>query len=60
MSQAHLWDLTGSAAVDKVVFRYRRQGVEVVVTGMSQAARTLVEKVGHHDKIHLPAGGAAH
>lgn len=26
MTDAHLWDLTGVAAVDKVVFRYRRQG----------------------------------
>ncbi len=26
MTDAHLWDLTGAAAVDKVVFRYRRRG----------------------------------
>ncbi len=54
MTQAHLWDLTGVAAVDKVVFRYRRQGAEVIVTGMSAAARTLVDRVGRHDKEHLP------
>ena len=56
MTDAHLWDLTGVGAVDKVVFRYRKQGAEVVVTGMNEAGRTLVERVGRHDKDHLPAG----
>ncbi|WP_420471426.1 SulP family inorganic anion transporter [Brevundimonas sp. FT23042] len=60
MSEAHLWDLTGVAAVDKVVFRYRRQGADVEVTGMNAAAVTLVERLGKHDKAHLPAAGAAH
>jgi sulfate permease, SulP family len=60
MSNAHLWDMTGVAAVDKVVFRYRRQGAEVRVTGMSQAGRTLVERVGKFEKMHLPAGSGAH
>lgn len=60
MSDAHLWDLTGVAAVDKVVFRYRRQGAEVVVTGMNAAARTLVERVGRFEKQHLPETAGAH
>ena len=60
LTEARLWDLTGVAAVDKVVFRYRRQGAEVVVTGMTEAEQTLVDKVGKHDKTHLPAGEAAH
>ncbi len=60
MTEAHLWDLTGVAAVDKVVFRYRRQGAEVEVIGMNAAGQSLVDQVGKHDKSHLPAGGAAH
>jgi SulP family sulfate permease len=56
LTQAHLWDLTAVAAVDKVVFRYRRQGAEVEVIGMNQAAGALVERVGRHDKTHLPEG----
>jgi SulP family sulfate permease len=51
MTDAHLWDLTGVAAVDRVVFRYRRQGAEVSVIGMNQAGRTLVERVGRYDKV---------
>ena len=60
MTGAHLWDLTGSAALDKVVFRYRRQGAEVQVTGMNAAARTLVDRVGRFEKQHLPDGAGAH
>ena len=51
MTDAHLWDLTGVAAVDKVVFRYRRQGAEVSVISMNEAGRTLVERVGRYDKV---------
>jgi SulP family sulfate permease len=58
MTDAHLWDLTGVAAVDKVVFRYRRQGAQVQVIGMNDAGLSLVERVGKHDKSHLPAGAA--
>lgn len=60
MTGAHLWDLTGVAAVDKVVFRYRRQGAEIDLVGMNEAARTLVDRVGKHDKSHLPGAAAAH
>lgn len=56
MSGAHLWDLTGVAAVDKVVFRYRRQGADVTVIGMNEAGQTLIDQVGKHDKDHLPLG----
>ncbi|MEJ6789179.1 SulP family inorganic anion transporter [Brevundimonas sp. BR2-1] len=56
MTDAHLWDLTGVAAVDKVVFRYRRQGAEVTVIGMNEAGQSLIDRVGKHDKDHLPAG----
>lgn len=58
MTDAHLWDLTGVAAVDKVVFRYRRQGAQVDVIGMNQASRTMVDRLGLHDKSHLPTGSA--
>jgi SulP family sulfate permease len=54
MSDVHIWDLSGVAAVDKVVFRYRRQGAEVVLHGMNKASATLIGKVGQHDKAHLP------
>ena len=60
LADAHLWDLSGVAAVDKVVFRYRRQGAEVIVKGMTEAEQTIVDRVGRYDKTHLPAGAGAH
>lgn len=60
MTDVHLWDLTGVAAVDKVVFRYRKQGADVELIGMNQAGKSLVNQVGKHDKRHLPVGTAGH
>jgi len=54
MTEAHLWDLTGAEAVDKVVFRYRRQGAEASLTAMNAATTALIQRVGQHDKTHLP------
>jgi SulP family sulfate permease len=58
LTHAHLWDLTAVAAIDRVVFRYRRGGAEVEVLGMNEASATLTLQVGQHDKTHLPAGAA--
>ncbi|WP_395944635.1 SulP family inorganic anion transporter [Brevundimonas sp.] len=41
MAGAHLWDVTGAAALEKVVDRYRRQGAEVTVTGLNTASPVL-------------------
>lgn len=60
MTGAHLWDLTGAAALDKVVFRYRRQGAVVRVLGLNAAANSLIARVGQFEKVHLPAGEGAH
>ena len=50
VSQAHFWDLTSVGALDKVVFKFRREGAEVEVLGMNEASRTIVGKLGTHDK----------
>jgi SulP family sulfate permease len=55
LREARIWDLTAVAAIDSVVFRYRKGGAQVHVTGMSEACRGLVARVGQHDKTHLPA-----
>jgi SulP family sulfate permease len=36
----------------------RRQGAQVEVIGMNQAARTLVDQVGRFEKEHLPTAAA--
>ncbi len=45
VSQAHFWDVSAVAAVDKVVIKFRREGTEVELIGMNEASKTLVDKV---------------
>ena len=49
VSQAHFWDLTSVAALDKVIIRFRREGCDVEVVGMNQASSTVVDKFGVHN-----------
>lgn len=47
--QAHFWDITSVAALDKVVIKFRREGTQVSVVGMNEATRTVVDKFGVYD-----------
>lgn len=49
VSQAHFWDLTAVAALDKVIIRFRREGCIVNVVGMNEASSTVVDKFGVHN-----------
>ena len=49
LSQAHFWDLTSVAALDKVVIKFRREGADVTITGMNAATETVVDKFGIHN-----------
>ncbi|MNU49460.1 Bicarbonate transporter BicA [compost metagenome] len=51
LSEAHLWDQTGVAALERTVLRYRRRGAEVVIHGLNDASRRLAERVGTFDRI---------
>ena len=50
VSEAHFWDLSSVGALDKVVFKFRREGAEVEILGMNEASATIVGKLGTHDK----------
>lgn len=50
LREAHFWDITAVAALDKVVLKLRRAGVAVDVIGMNRATATLVDRFGVHDK----------
>ncbi|WP_426415697.1 SulP family inorganic anion transporter [Aestuariirhabdus sp. LZHN29] len=50
LSQAHFWDITSVAALDKVVVKFRREGTEVDVIGMNEATQTVVDKFGVYGK----------
>jgi SulP family sulfate permease len=50
LSQAHFWDITAVGSLDKVVIKFRREGVDVDVIGLNEASRTIVDKQAIHDK----------
>ncbi|KGS14339.1 sulfate transporter, partial [Pseudomonas coronafaciens] len=50
LREAHFWDITAVAALDKVVLKLRRAGASVEVIGMNRATTTLVDRFGVHDK----------
>ncbi|MFN3789189.1 SulP family inorganic anion transporter [Massilia sp.] len=53
VGHAHFWDITAVGALDKVVFKLRRAGAQVVVHGLNEASATMIDKFAVHDK----AGG---
>ncbi|WP_373696394.1 SulP family inorganic anion transporter [Hyphobacterium marinum] len=50
LGQAHVWDLSSVAAVDMAVLKFRREGAAVELRGMNEASRTLVDRLGIHDR----------
>ena len=48
--QAHFWDITAVAALDKVVIKFRREGAEVELVGFNEASATIVDRFAIHDK----------
>lgn len=51
LTHAHIWDQTAVAAIDKVVLKFRRNGVEIDLVGLNEASATLVSKLAVHDKL---------
>ena len=50
VSKAHFWDITAVSALDKVVLKFRREGVEVEIVGLNAASATLLDRFAVHDK----------
>ena len=46
LTNAHFWDLSAVAALERVVDKLRAHGAEVEVRGLNAASQTLVERVG--------------
>ena len=50
VTQAHFWDITAVAALDKAVLKFRREGTEVEIIGLNEASATIVDRFAVHDK----------
>lgn len=60
LTHAHIWDLTGVNAVDKVVLKFRRAGVEVEVLGLNDASATIMDDLAMHDEPNAMAKVLGH
>jgi sulfate permease, SulP family len=49
-THAHFWDISAISALDKVVLKFRRKGVEVELIGLNEASSTMIDRLGVHDK----------
>jgi SulP family sulfate permease len=50
VSRAHIWDISGVAALDTVVLKFRREGAVVEIVGLNAASETIVDRLAIHDK----------
>lgn len=50
LTHAHIWDVTGVNAVDKVVLKFRRAGKDIEVLGLNDASATIMDKFAMHDR----------
>ena len=46
LTQAHFWDVTAVAALDKVVQRLQKHGSTIEVIGLNDASAVLVDRLG--------------
>lgn len=60
VSDAHFWDISGVAALDKIVARLRRDGRDVEVIGYNRASADLVDRFALHDKTGVELGLSPH
>jgi SulP family sulfate permease len=49
LTHAHFWDISGVAALDKVVIKFRREGAVVEIIGLNEASKTIVDRFGVYD-----------
>ncbi|MGF6177751.1 MFS superfamily sulfate permease-like transporter [Ensifer sp. 4252] len=59
LNVAHLWDITAVGALDKVVIKFRRLGVEVEVLGFNEASADMVDRFALYDKEERRAASAS-
>jgi SulP family sulfate permease len=49
-SQAHVWDDSAVAAIDKIVIKFRENNSTVTIIGLNEPSSSLVKRLAVHDK----------
>ena len=44
LSQAHFWDVSSVASLDKVVLKFKKSGIETIVLGLNEASQSVVDR----------------
>ncbi|WP_210217059.1 SulP family inorganic anion transporter [Rhizobium sp. NFR07] len=60
VGRAHLWDISAVGALDQVVLKFRRRGVEVEVKGANEASASMIDRFALHDKEHASPAASTH
>ncbi|MDA9558976.1 SulP family inorganic anion transporter [Alphaproteobacteria bacterium] len=53
VSEAHFWDLSAVAALDRVVDKYRKKNITTNVIGLNLASKTIVTKLSEVEKKNI-------
>ncbi|CAN5903226.1 SulP family inorganic anion transporter [soil metagenome] len=57
LTHAHLWDGTAVDAVDRIVLKFRKRGVPVVIEGLNEDSAGLMGKLAVHDRAGAQLSG---
>jgi len=60
VTHSHFWDTTSINALDKVVIKYRQQGVAVEIVGLNPQSKAIVERLAIYDKPGSADAVSAH
>jgi SulP family sulfate permease len=52
VSEAHFWDITAVAALDKVVQRFKAHGIAIDVLGLNEASSTLIGRLDRRVRLN--------
>lgn len=51
LTHAHIWDVTSVSMLDTVVNKFKKNGIDVKVSGLNEASSIMIDKYGTHAKI---------
>ena len=54
-SEAHIWDDSAVAAIDKVVLKLKENNKDVLLTGLNDASKKLIKKLATYDQPNAKA-----
>ena len=60
LTEAHLWDGSAVAALDKVIIKFMQQGTQVELKGQNEASDELIRRLAVHNKPGALEGLPAH